>query len=243
MCGAEVEEEQIHCNRCGHNLKGEAVPRPSIEPSGAGYRKKGAGDHLSTGFNVSFEKPLVFLPTIIGGVLGAIISFFSSSGSYGFVPSSIQGFLFAGGILSLISSFIIYILTFASIDMSRDAYFNQPLDLSSSISYVLSRFLTFFLGSILGVLMSITIILIPVVSLMFVIIVMDETGVTDALSSAFKVLGYDLGDVIIIIIVSIIGSLILGLIPVVGSLLNSALSVIISLAFIDLYYSYKQANL
>jgi hypothetical protein len=91
--------------------------------------------------------------------------------------------------------------------------------------------------------MSITIILIPVVSLMFVIIVMDETGVTNALRSAFRVLGYDLGDVIIILIVSIVGSIILGLIPVIGSLLNAALKVIISLSFIDLYYSYKQSNL
>ncbi len=244
MCGAEVDEDQTFCNRCGHSLKGEEAPRPLGVPSRTRFEERGAGDHLSTGFNIASEKPLVFLPTIIGGILGSLISFFNPMGDFSYMaPRFVPGFLVAGGLISLVSSFIIYILNFASIDMSRDAYFDQPLDLSNSINYVLRRFLTFLGASILGVIMSITIILIPVVSLMFVIIVMDETGVTNALSSAFKVLGYDLGDVIIILIVSIVGSIILGLIPVIGSLLNAALKVIISLSFIDLYYSYKQSNL
>jgi hypothetical protein len=183
------------------------------------------------------QKPMVFLPTIIGALIGIFISYIGRGTSLITGPTN---FLFSGGILALIGLFITFILHFASIDMSRDAYLNQPIDLTPSINYVFSRFLILFLASIVGVILSITLILIPLVSLMFVIMVIDEAGITSSLREAFKVLGADLGDVIIILLVSIIGSIIVGFIPLIGGLLRAALEVIISLAFIDLYYSYKK---
>ena len=73
MCGAEADEEQTFCNRCGHNLKTGESPQPGAVPSRMDTREeKGAGDHLSTGFNVASQKPLVFVPTLIGGILGSL---------------------------------------------------------------------------------------------------------------------------------------------------------------------------
>jgi hypothetical protein len=87
--------------------------------------------------------------------------------------------------------------------------------------------------------MSVTIILIPVVILMFVVMVMDETGLTDAISKSLDVLRADLGDVLLILLVSIIGSIVLSFVPFVSDLLNAALNVVVGIAFIDLYANYK----
>jgi hypothetical protein len=74
---------------------------------------------------------------------------------------------------------------------------------------------------------------------MFVIMVVDETGIIDALGKAFKVLFADLWDIIIILVVAIIGSFLLGYIPFLSTFLVAALYVVISLACIDLYTKYK----
>jgi hypothetical protein len=123
--------------------------------------------------------------------------------------------------------------------MSRDAYNKQPLDLGASISYVFSRIVPFLIAAIFGMLLSITIVLIPVVILTFVIMVVDETEVMDALGKAFNVIKADLGDIIIVIIVAIVGFAVTSIIPLVSSLLYSILNVVIGLAFIDIYMNFK----
>lgn len=242
QCGNEVPEDAAYCVTCGEKLKGPRTRDETTAPAGA-------ADHLSTAFKLATEKPMVFAPALIGGVISIIISriWTGPMGVYGFselgsTPSAspfLTPFLAMMGIASLIGSIISYILHFASIDMSRDAYLDQPLDLMSSVNYVLRRMLTFIIASIVGGLLSITIVLIPVVILMFVILVIDETGIGDAISKAFRVLMYDLGDVIIVLIVSIVGSIVLSWVPFISSLLGACLDVVISLAFIDIYFHYK----
>jgi hypothetical protein len=84
-------------------------------------------------------------------------------------------------------------------------------------------------------------VLIPAVTLAFVIMVIDETGIMDAFSKAFKVIFADLGDIIIVLIVSIIGFFIISYIPYVSTFVYSVLNVIIGLAFIDIYMNYKNS--
>jgi hypothetical protein len=175
------------------------------------------------------NNPLVFLPAILSGIIGGIIGFISP----------LAMFAFLGTILWLINLVISYILNFASTDMSRDAYNKQPLDLGASISYVFSRIVPFLIAAIFGMLLSITIVLIPVVILTFVIMVVDETEVMDALGKAFNVIKADLGDIIIVIIVAIVGFAVTSIIPLVSSLLYSILNVVIGLAFIDIYMNFK----
>jgi hypothetical protein len=211
-----------------------------------------SADHLTLAFNLATSKPMVFAPALLGAIINFLVSrtsdaivgpiswsLWQSDPSYW---SAYSGPLASAALLGLIGGVIGYILNFASIDMSRDAYVNEPLDLMNSVNYVLRRIMTFILASIVGFLMGITIILIPVATFMFVIIVVDETGIGDAVSKAFSVIGSDLGDVIVVLIVAIIGSIILGLIPFVGSILTRMLNVVIGLAFMDIYYKYKQTR-
>jgi hypothetical protein len=223
-CGAKIPEGSTFCPECGQRLDSGSIP------VGRGV-SRGFSEHLNIGFNVALSHPMVFLPAILSGIISAGLNLFIST-SIIFI-----------GLIALVGAFISFLLNFASIDMSRDAYFNQQLDLGSSIDYVISRFLTFFLAAIVGAIMAITIILIPVVILMFVVMVMDESGIGYSISRSFSVLSADLGDVIIILLISMIGSAILGFIPFIGGLLQAGLNVIIGLTFIDVYNNYKQTRL
>ena len=229
-CGYEIPENAIHCPHCGERISGPNTrSRPSSE-------RVGAGEHLSIAFNIASEKPIVFAPVIISGLISVIIdNIWGESFQYGLSP-----FLLFAGLISLIGSIVNYILNFASIDMSRDAYMDEPLDLRESIYYVISRIGTFIVASIVGAIMAITIILIPVVIIMFVIIVMDETGIGDAISKSFKVISSDLGDIILILIVAIIGSIIISFVPYISGLLHACLNVVVGISFIDVYYNYKR---
>ncbi|UCH58080.1 MAG: hypothetical protein JSV18_04070, partial [Candidatus Bathyarchaeota archaeon] len=146
-----------------------------------------------------------------------------------------------GAIISIVGFIVTFILNFAAIDMARDAYMNQPMDLGRSFNYALGRIGTFFVAAIVAGLISITIVLIPVAILIMVVIVMDERGIAYAISQSFSVLGRDLGDVIVLLVVAIIGYLLLGWVPLVGGLLTACFGVVIDLAFIDVYYQYQRA--
>jgi hypothetical protein len=231
-CGAAVEGKEF-CPQCGAKQSFDAAS-PQETPSSPSDKvvheqSRGAMEHLTIGFNVAMNNPLVFLPAILSGVIGGIIGY----------TSSLAMFVYLGSILWLINLVISYILNFASTDMSRDAYNKQPLDLGSSISYVFSRIVPFTIAAIIGMLLSITIVLIPVVILTFVVMVIDETEVFDALGKAFNVIKADLGDIIIVIIVAIIGFAVTSIVPLVSSLLYSILNVVIGLAFIDIYMNFK----
>ena len=189
--------------------------------------EKRALDHITVGYTVAFEQPIVFLPPLISGILGSIASYIGGLSDM------------LSLILGLGVSILSFILTFASIDMSRDAYNKQPLDLMRSVNYIAARFFVFFIAAIFGGVLSITIILIPVVLFMFVIMVMDEAGIMDAFQKSIEVIRADVADVIVIIIVSIIASAVVSFVPVISSVLDAIVNVIMGIAFIDIYATYK----
>jgi len=223
-----VEEGLSFCPKCGERL-GEGVERAPSDVR--------AGDHLTLGFNIAMANPLVFAPVVIGGLISSAISYVGGSPG---IESGFSSVLFMASIITLIGSIISFVLNFAAIDMARDAYLKEPLDLGRSFNYAFSRIVTFFIASIVAGLMSITIVLIPVAILMMVVIVMDDTGIGAAISQAFSVLGRDLGDVIVLLIVSIIGHAILGFAPLIGGLLSACFGVVLDIAFIDVYSQYKK---
>ena len=233
-CGTAVEEGKSFCTKCGNNIIQDVdiQASPVIESTEKKVHEesRGAMQHLTLGFNVALNNPMVFLPAILSGVISLILS-------YSYNSTSTLGTLVM--ILGLVGTVISFILSFASIDMSRDAYDKQPLNLASSISYVFKRIVPFLLASIFGALLSITIVLIPAVILTFVIMVIDETGIMDAFTKAFNVIKADIVDIIIVLVVSIAGSFVIGYIPFISTLVNAALNVVIGLAFIDIYMNYK----
>ena len=233
-CNSQNEDDSTFCAQCGASLITDETATPAAPPSKyAGIPRGGekqAMDHLRIGYNVAMEQPMVFLPPLISGVLGYLVSFTLTNISVGVLLFTLIGST---------SSIFSFILNFASTDMSRDAYYKQPLDLGQSIKYVVGRFFTFLLAAIFGGLLSITVVLIPVVLFMFVIMVLDETGIMESFEKAISVLRAELRDVLVLFVVSIVASLVIGYLPLFSSLLNSIVNVIIGIAFIDIYVTHK----
>ncbi len=249
-CGSEVKEGAKFCGNCGYQLTsgGETASAAPAAHTPTGERPN-AISALQEGWKIISAKPAVLLPAVIGAAISAVLSFIAAVlfvpfrfETVPFLTSALIAAVIAGGILSLIGGIISYILGFASLEMSRDAYLGKELNLSESISYVLSRIWTFIVASIVGAILAITIILIPVVILMFVIMVVDEAGLSASLSRALKVVGSRLGDILILIVIGIIGNAILNAIPFFGFLLAAAFNVLIALAYIDVYFHYKTAT-
>jgi hypothetical protein len=215
-CEGDVREDASFCPHCGYQLK--------PEPPG----KRSYTEHLTIGFNVATQNPMVFVPTILAGLISSGMNWLGL-GLPGLIPLMI----------SIVASIVSFLLSFASLDMSRDAYNKQPLDLGGSVGYVVGRIVEFLVAAVVGGIMAVTIFLIPVVLLMFTIMVIDETGLTSAISKALSVLSADLKDIVLILLVSIAGAVVISFVPLVSGLLVSALNVVIGLAFIDLYYNYK----
>jgi hypothetical protein len=226
-CEAQNESDVNFCNKCGYNFSTNSL-QSDTDSLSLDRSEKGAIEHLQIGYNIAMNQPIVFLPSLIAGLLGILVSYLPGNGGYNLV------------LIGLASSIFSFILGFASTDMSRDAYFKQPLELGRSINYVVGRFFEFILAAIVGGLLSITIILIPVVIFMFVIMVLDETSMWDSFSSALDVIRSDLRDVVVILLLSIVASVVVGYVPFFSSLLDSVINVIVGIAFIDVYISYQK---
>jgi len=244
-CGKEIGAEARFCPHCGAGVveeRGKGLELPSRPVQTAS-----AMSAIQKGLDIVSAKPVVLVPALLGAVFSAIFSFIAT---FWFAPASwwywsydpaALGFMAIGSLLGLIGGIVAFVMSFASLDMSRNAYLDRELDVSNSVSYVLKRLVTFILASIVGAILSITLILFPVAILMFVIIVVDETGISAAISRSLRVLGSRLGDVLILLILSIVGNFVIGLIPVVGPLIGAVFNVLVGLAFIDIYNNYKSA--
>jgi hypothetical protein len=228
-CGIEQQDVAEFCSNCGTRLPriaGEQIPGgPTGVPA-----TKSAIDALTRSAGIIAAKPMVLAPALIGGIVSAVLSGVASGA--------------VGVVLTLLGAIVSYILGFASMDMARDAYLNKELNLSESVSYVIGRIGLFIVASVVGAILAIVSlgILIPVVVLMFVIIVVDETGIGNGISRAFGVLSRRLLDVLIIFVVSIVASVLLGLVPIVGTFLVAIINVLIALALIHVYYDYKRSQ-
>lgn len=260
-CGKEVDEGAKFCGSCGYSISGKEQKveagkgevkvekkeeRNVFSPSNPEADWTDALSALRVGANIIVAKPAMLLPALIGAVISAALSiaanrFFIPLGILAFNSLNI-GLFFVGLVLTIVGGIISYIMTFASLDMARNAYLNKELNISKSISYVIKRILTFFIVSIVGAILAITVILIPLVILMFIIIVVDEVGLTDSLSRAAKFLSDRLVEVIILVAIGVVGSIILGLIPLIGSVLVVAFNILIALAYIDVYFRYKKGQ-
>jgi hypothetical protein len=146
-------------------------------------------------------------------------------------------------LLGILNIVVVAFLNFVEIDMSRDAYLDAPLSLGGSSRYVLRRIGTFVAATLIGLFLMMTIVLIPVANLMFLIVVIEETGIGSSVSKALSVCRKNLGAAIVLCILSIAPSWFLVHLPHIGILVTSAFGVVINLAFIDLYFGTKDPGL
>ena len=198
-------------------------------------------NHLRSGFQIALSKPILFVPALLAILFDTLFWVITPSEGVIYPQFTYSMSLFA---LLYIPYIVVFtFLNFIGIDMSRDAYLDTPLSPGGSSRYVLRRIGTFVAAMLIGLFLMMTIVLIPVANLMFLIIVIEETGIRSSVSKALSVCRENLGDIIVLCILSIAPSWFLVHLPNISRLVTSALGVVINLAFIDLYFSTKDPEL
>ena len=198
-------------------------------------------NHLRSGFQIALSKPILFVPALLKVLFDTLFLVITPSEGAIYPPFTYSWSLFA--LLGILNFVVVAFLNFVDIDMSRDAYLDAPLSLGGSSRYVLRRIGTFVAATLIGLFLMMTIVLIPVANLMFLIIVIEETGIGSSVSKALSVCRENLGTAIVLCILSIFSSWFLVYLPYIGRLVASAFGVVINLAFIDLYFNTKDQEL
>jgi hypothetical protein len=248
-CGGDISGDDRFCPSCGYDLKAGKKVGDEVERAVDSFKKTDAGGALSTAFQVVSSKPMILVPAVGGAIIPFLIDvafaltflgglFAPLFPGFGF-PSAWFGVAALWGIARILALIASFVLLLASLHMAREAYRWNPLSVSESVGYVIGRFGIFVVAAIIGAILSATIILMPIAILMFTIMIVDNTGISDALSKSIGVAADRLGDVAVIFLAAIIVGFILGIIPVISSLLQASWQVLVGIAFMILYYGHK----
>jgi hypothetical protein len=261
-CGKEAPEEAVFCERCGEKI-------PDLRSEGVGVEwtphRRGLANHLRAALSLLREKPIVFVPEVVGAIVSMALSriwgvvgrptgmldlwddylnpdwgVITVANGYLDAPPEFWSTLFqymVGGFLFLIVlDMVSKLFTFATIDMARDAYLENDVGLGRTAGYVRSRLGLFLVAGVVSLLIQFTFVLIPLSILFFVVLVVEDTGIRAALSKGFR-LGIDnFGTVTGLIILWIVSFLLFSMIPYVSEVARAIPGVVLYVALIDLYY-------
>jgi len=218
-----------------------------------GYRPSAGGMTISDIFSRSFEiykeNPVIIVPSLIPIAWAIIATFTILAGVYGAIAG---GFLY-GDFEELFTTLIIGIGVFVivfiilliltegmTIVMVRDAFEGGGADLSSAWESTKGKIGALLIASLLVAIilfLGYTCLIIPGLILTFLLyfvaqaIMIDDEGAVGSLKASYRFVRSNLGDSVIIILISIAITFILSIIPIIGDiLLLLAMPFLISLA-------------
>jgi hypothetical protein len=126
-----------------------------------------------------------------------------------------------------------------TVDIARCDYNDQNPSLKKSFNYAKGRLGKFFLAALIMNLLATTIILLPASFYMYVIMVVDETGIREALSKGFNLsvsrIKTSVGLILLLAAIFMFSIQI----PYFSDIVRTAFSTFIIIAAVDLYESYK----
>jgi hypothetical protein len=264
-CGKEAPEEATFCERCGERIPDLKSERVGVEWTPP---RRGLTNHLMAALGILREKPIVFVPEIAGAVVSMVLTriwgvvgrptgmldlweeyigpdwgVVSVVNGYPDVPPDYWGMLFQfmiGGFLFIVVlDLISKVFTFATIDMARDAYLGNEVDLGRTAGYVRSRIGLFLFAAFVGLLVQLTFVLIPLSILYLVVLVVENAGIRASLSKSFKLGIENFRTVTGLIILWIVSFLLFDMVPYVSEITRAIPGVVLYVALIDLHNESK----
>ena len=261
-CGKEAPEEATFCERCGEKIPELKTMGVGVEWTPP---RRGMVSHLRAALGLLKEKPIIFVPEVIGAIVSMVLTrLWGLVGrptgmldlwddyvggdwgvltvAYGYpdIPPDFWGSLFQYMVGSLLFVLVIDLIsklfTFATIDIARDAYLENEVDLGRTAGYVRSRIGLFLVAAFVGLLVQATFILIPLSILYLVVLVVDDTGIRAALSKGFKLGIENFGTVTGMMVLWIISFILFDMIPYVSEVARVIPGVILYVALIDLHF-------
>jgi len=261
-CGKEAPEEATFCRRCGEripDLKAEGVGVEWTPP------RRSLVNHIKAALSLLRTKPIIFVPEIAGAFvsmaltrlwglvgrptgmldlwdeyLGQEWGVITVANGYPDIPPGFLGTLFQymiGGFLFLIVlDMISKLFTFATLDMARDAYMENDVDLGTTAGYLRSRIGLFIFAAFVSLLVQATFVLIPLSILFFVVLVVEDAGIRDSLSKGFRLGIENFGTVTGLMVLWVVSFILFDMIPYVSEIARAIPNVILYVALIDLLH-------
>ena len=160
------------------------------------------------------------------------------------IPPGYLGTMFQymiGGFLFLIVlDMVSKLFTFATLDMARDAYLENDVDLGTTAGYVRSRIGLFIVAALVGLLVQATFILIPLSILFFVVLVVEDIGIRASFSKGFKLGIENFGTVTGLMALWVVSFILFDMVPYVSEVARAIPGVVLYVALIDLHHQSEQ---
>ena len=220
-CGVPIYNDEP-CPVCGQELRSPYAPR---------IFRDGTLSYLESAFRLSLILPRVYTPILIGGIFRGLLELLALNLGY---TSTLNRPSLIGSLLFLLGSFWVYLLSFSTIKISSEAYGNKVISPRNSVTYIQNNIGDFLVASILATFFGFNIVMIPIALLMVVIMVQDEKNATLSLRKISNIQEMR-DDFIKISILPILGSIIVGSIPVMGGIIQSILLGYTSFAYLCVY--------
>lgn len=231
-CGTDNKEGSKFCLKWGGPLsskKADAVSSAEI-PSGSAGRLS-IGDLLSKSLEIYKSNLIIIAPSLMIGAWSLIGSQMLLKG----------GWNVAGIGFFVIVSFLLFLLsTGLTIEMIKDAQAGGSADLSRAWEASKGRLATLLVASILvGILVTfgLVLLIIPGIMLFFLLyfvpyaVMLDDKGARDSLASSYHFVRANLADSVVVIIIAFLISVVLSIIPVIGSIIASPFVITLATLF------------
>ncbi|HDD68857.1 MAG TPA: hypothetical protein ENG61_00670 [Candidatus Korarchaeota archaeon] len=253
-----ISEETYKELKAKYEAELAALGAPPARPAAA--PPKGLGDLFSRAADFCTSNPLVFLPPVLSGIISAIIFLALGVSAFGmfrgfrppigprggyYPPTGIYGYLGLRALASIIVMIISLIFNGWTISMVKQGVEQNVIDLSSSLSYTLSKFVPLLIASILvGIIVGIGLLLCVIPGLIALIllaltlqaVIVDDYGAVESLSVSFNIVKRNFFEVLIIVIVQFVVAFILGSVPYIGSILAELAGAYFTVLLTLLYY-------
>ena len=246
-CNENNPENSKFCVYCGHKIQEPTEKRTQYK------------ENLQHAFTLLTSTPILFIPEILAALfeetltysftlLGDIFNIENlrhlfenqvttvSSNTQDYSEYPPEFWYFGAGVFVLLFLYAIVsgFFTVTAVHMIWSGINNEEVSLMSSVKYVFSRLGHVLFALLIGTVFSVTIILIPAVVLMYVIMVVDGTGIREGLSKGFSISLQRLGISVLIVVMYLGLSFAFDYIPVVGNVLFAIPSTIITASLVDL---------
>ena len=179
------------------------------------------------------------------GAFGAFDEFTMEDGSFEISDTfNIGGLIGAAALVTIVVSVISILVSGIAIAMTADALDGMSVDLSRGFDRIKDKWLLLIVASIvlailqfIGVLACCIGYVVVVIVTVFVIqgIVLDDLGLTESIGNSFNLAKKVWPDILILYIIALIATIVLALIPFIGSFIGQLVSGFFTIAF-TIYY-------
>jgi len=252
-CNKQIDEDSKYCPHCG-KVMDPSVPIPQQK------LRTSLFSNIKHALGIVKNNPILFLPELLASflgwglgealtlILGVIINGQNTNITYigyHFIQEYDNSVYMIGLIViivGLLVSSISGVFTFALFHLTKNVYMKEDVSFGETMKYISGRFVILYFASLIGNILSVTIILVPAVIYMYSVMIIDNSGIRRGLSEGFKISLDKILTSFGWVIIYALFRFGLALFVPYSDFFFVIPGTILTVATIDVYYNYKLAN-